>query len=453
MPRTRLRGKDNMLGRLLVVDGDVTSRFAMKARLSAANHQVLTANDTADALAHCSQVDAVLLRNPNAVQLAKDIAQIRPRTSVPVIAICDGSQRSAAFRAGVDHVLDPACADPVLRARLRSWLTQPVDAGPGFADPGAAFDHPDQSALVTDEAAISSEWRQAIAEAAGRRLHIVPPHAVGRIAANLAVVLIDSGAAGGGLQHLADLRARLAADGRGTALALLQRKTSPNEEAQALDIGAIDVLPARLSELERRGELTARLNWLLRRGIDAERRQSDARLAHRLATVDPLTGLGNRRRISAEISAAARSGNGYSLLMIDIDRFKAINDTHGHAAGDMVLGNVAARLSELIDGQGQVARYGGEEFLVLLPHTDETLAVSLAERIRHGLSAEPVKAQGLTGLVELQVSVSIGVAVSENRYGARQPPDQVLRLADAALLAAKGAGRNLVMLSREPHAA
>lgn len=447
------RGKNKMLGRLLVVDGDVTSRFAMKARLSAANHEVLTANDAAEALAHCGRIDAVLLRNGNPVQLARDIAQIRPRTPVPVIAICDSGQRSAAFRAGVDHVLDPYCTDPVLRARLRSWLAQPAEANPGFSDAGTSFDHPDQIALVTDEAAISSDWRQAIAEATGRRLHIVPPHLAGRIAANLAVVLVDSGASGNGLQHLADLRARLAADGRGTALALLQRKSSPEEEAQALDIGAIDVLPARLSELERRGELTARLNWLLRRGIDAERRQTDAKLARQLATVDPLTGLANRRRISAEIAAAVRSGNGFSVLMIDIDRFKAINDTHGHAAGDMVLGLVAGKLAELTLGQGQVARYGGEEFLVLLPHTDETLAVSLAERIRHGLSEQAFKAQGLSGPVDLPVSVSIGVAASENRYGARLSADQVLRLADAALLAAKGAGRNLVMLSREPHAA
>lgn len=255
------------------------------------------------------------------------------------------------------------------------------------------------------------------------------------------------------MQHLADLRARMAADGRGTALALLQRKPLPTEEAQALDSGAIEVLPAKLSGLERRGELTARLNWLLRRGIDAERRQSDARLARQLAAIDPLTGLSNRRRISTDIAAAAKSGNGYSVLMIDIDRFKSVNDTFGHAAGDGVLVSVASELAALIDGQGQVARYGGEEFLVLLPYADETMAVSLAERIRYCLAALTVQTRGLTDVVNLTVSVSIGVAVSENRYGARQSADRVLRQADAALLAAKNAGRNLVMLSREPHAA
>lgn len=443
-----------MLGRLLVVDRDMTSRFTMKARLGSANHEVVTVGDAAEASSYCDGVDAVLLRNPNAVALAKDVAQIRPRASVPIIAICDASQRSAAFRAGVDHVLDPYCPDPVLRARLRSWLTQPADSGPGFSDAASGFDHPDQIALVTDDAALSSDWRQAIAEATGRRLHIVPSQAAfDMIAPNLAVIMVDAGSSGEGLQHLADLRARLSADCRGTVLALLQRKPLPEEEAQALDFGAIEVLPARLSDLERRGELTARLNWLLRRGIDAERRQSDARIARRLANLDPLTGLANRRRISAEIAAAAKTGAGYSVLMIDIDRFKAVNDTFGHAAGDGVLASVATALATMIGAGGQVARYGGEEFLVLLPHADETLAVSLAERVRHGLASLQVQARGLNDVVDLRVSVSIGVAVSETRYGARQSADLVLRQADAALLAAKAAGRNLVMLSREPHAA
>ena len=443
-----------MLGRLLVIDGDVTSRFTMKARLASANHDVLTVNDAAEACAHCDKVDAVLLRNPDAQALARDVGRLRPKAAVPIIGICDSSLRSAAFRAGVDHVLDPHCPDLVLRARLRSWLAQPADSSSGFAEAGAGFDYPDQIALVTDEAALSSDWRQAIAEATGRRLHIVSSQAAfGKIAANLAVMLVDGGLAGEGMQHLADLRARLAADSRGTALALLQRKPLPEEEAQALDFGAVEVLPARLSGLERRGELTARLNWLLRRGIEAERRQSEARLARQLAVVDPLTGLANRRRISADIAAAAKSGSGYSVLMIDIDRFKSVNDTYGHAAGDGVLATVAAELAELVKGQGKVARYGGEEFLVLLPHTDETMAVSLAERVRYGLAALLVQARGLTEVVDLKVSVSIGVAVSENRYGVRQSAELVLRQADAALLAAKAAGRNLVMLSREPHTA
>ena len=386
-----------MLGRLLVIDGDVTSRFTMKARLASANHEVLTANDAAEASAHCDKVDAVLLRNADAQALARDVGRLRPKAAVPIIAICDSSLRSAAFRAGVDHVLDPHCPDLVLRARLRSWLAQPADINSGFAETASSFDYPDQIALVTDEAALSSEWRQAIAEATGRRLHIVSSQAAfGKIAANLAVVLVDGGLAGEGMQQLADLRARLAADCRGTALALLQRKPVPEEEAQALDFGAIEVLPARLSGLERRGELTARLNWLLRRGIEAERRQSDARLARQLAALDPLTGLANRRRISADIAAAAKSGTGYSVLMIDIDRFKSVNDTYGHAAGDGVLAAVATALAELVEGQGKVARYGGEEFLVLLPHTDETMAVSLAERVRYGLAALPVQALGLT---------------------------------------------------------
>ena len=444
-----------MLGRLLVVDGDVASRFTLKARLGAANHQVQTASDVAEAMRSGAGISAVLLGNPDPAGLARDIAALKRRLGVPVIAICDAVQRQAAFRAGAEHVLDRDCHDSVLRARLRNWLAQPPETGPGFAEGAAEFDPPDQIALVTDDATLSSEWRCAVGAASGRHLHVISLQALQRsMPPRLAAVLVDGGAAGAGLQSLADLRAHLAAEGRGTALALIQRRPLAEEETRALEIGAMEVFPASLAAKAKRAELEVRLGLLLRGGLEGERRCSDARLARRLAALDPLTGLANRRRISAEIAAAAESGEGFGVLMIDIDRFKSVNDTHGHAAGDGVLGGVARALAEVVGGAGRVARYGGEEFLVLLSHADETDAVSLAERIRHRISGFPIATAGLHGPVKLHVSVSIGVAACERgMHGAGSSAEEVLRQADAALLAAKSAGRNLVMLSREPYAA
>lgn len=444
-----------MLGRMLVIDSDVASRFALKARLGAANHQVQTAGDVAEAMLNCAGVSAVLVRNADPAALARDISTLKRRLAVPVIAICDAVQRQAAFRAGAEYVLDRDCHDSVLRARLRSWMARPAEAEPGFAEAAAEFVPPDQIALLTDDATLSSEWRCAVQAATGHRLQILSGQSLmSQVPQKLAAVLVDGGATGAGLQYLADLRARLSADGRGTALALLQRRRLADEETRALEIGAVEVFPAALSATHHRAELGARLGLLLRSGLEGERRHSDARLARRLAAVDSLTGLANRRRINVEMAAAAASGAGFAVLMIDIDRFKTINDTHGHAAGDTVLSGVAKALSDEVGNAGRVARYGGEEFLVLLSCADETDAVSLAERIRHRVSSGSVQAKGLLGRVDLSVSVSIGVAASEwEAGGGSTSAEEVLRQADAALLAAKGAGRNLVMLSRHRHAA
>ncbi|MDO5641626.1 MAG: diguanylate cyclase [Paracoccus sp. (in: a-proteobacteria)] len=444
-----------MLGRMLVIDADVSSRFALKARLGAANHQVQTAGDVTEAMLNCTGVSAVLLRNGDSAALARDIAILRRRLAVPVVAICDPVQRQAAFRAGAEYVLDRECHDAVLRARLRSWMARPAEPEAGFAEGAGEFVPPDRIALVTDDAALTADWRAAVAAATGQHLHILSGQPLrGPIPPDLAAVLVDGGPTGAGLHYLADLRARLAAEGRGTALALLQRRPLAEEEARALEIGATEVLPAVLSAHAHRAELAARLAILLRSGREGERRHSDARLARRLAAIDPLTGLANRRRINAEIARAAASGSGFGLLMIDIDRFKAINDGHGHAAGDSVLSTVAATLAEEVGTAGRVARYGGEEFLVLLGSADETDAVSLAERIRHRVSGRRVPVKGLLGPADLSVSVSVGVAISEaGGFAPDSGAEEVLNRADAALLAAKGAGRNLVMLSRERYAA
>ena len=121
-----------MLGRMLVIDSDVASRFALKARLGAANHQVQTAGDVAEAMLNCAGVSAVLLRNPDPAALARDIATLKRRLAVPVIAICDAVQRQAAFRAGAEYVLDGDCHDSVLRARLRGWMARPAEAEAGY---------------------------------------------------------------------------------------------------------------------------------------------------------------------------------------------------------------------------------------------------------------------------------------------------------------------------------
>jgi diguanylate cyclase (GGDEF)-like protein len=159
---------------------------------------------------------------------------------------------------------------------------------------------------------------------------------------------------------------------------------------------------------------------------------------------DGLTGLANRRRFSSALedwSAQARSnGTPLSLLILDLDHFKAINDQHGHARGDACLRAFASRLQEAFEGNGElVARLGGEEFGVLLRETSLNEAFTHAEAFRAGLAADPLDTGDGIGLA---LRVSIGVAAFEP--GVHHDADALYHAADTALYEAKASGRNTV---------
>ena len=162
---------------------------------------------------------------------------------------------------------------------------------------------------------------------------------------------------------------------------------------------------------------------------------------------EPLTGLYNRRhfreRFSAELAAAARHGRALSLLLVDIDHFKKINDEHGHVYGDKVLQMVAGILANLVRIEDVVARYGGEEFVVLAREADIKGATVLAERLRSGVERARCLADGK----ELSVTVSIGVTISIGLVQAsvEMTQEELIKAADEALYTAKQQGRNRVV--------
>jgi diguanylate cyclase (GGDEF)-like protein len=160
----------------------------------------------------------------------------------------------------------------------------------------------------------------------------------------------------------------------------------------------------------------------------------------RLARRDALTGLPNRRALEEELlreaARAARSGVPLSAVALDVDRFKLVNDGHGHAAGDAVLAAIAARAAAALRAGDVLARVGGEEFAALLPGADLPRAIEVAERIRARVAAEPVEAAGRP----LAVTVSLGCAVLAPGEDGRS----LLARADAKLYEAKRAGRDRV---------
>ena len=167
-----------------------------------------------------------------------------------------------------------------------------------------------------------------------------------------------------------------------------------------------------------------------------------------LSETDELTGLLNRREFSRRcdilLQVNRRSGRAISLLLLDIDHFKSVNDHHGHAVGDAVLRQLGTSLRALARSSDLVARYGGEEFLLLLPDTDAKAAAAMAQRLHEALTAIELEGRG-------SVTASIGIATSANNNpteGQRVGGfEGLFRLADSAMYQAKSRGRNQTVIA------
>ncbi len=169
---------------------------------------------------------------------------------------------------------------------------------------------------------------------------------------------------------------------------------------------------------------------------------------HRLAIMDPLTGVHNRRYLmeflDREVERAGRHGRPLSVLLFDIDHFKAVNDRLGHLAGDMTLKELVGRLKPQTRREELLARYGGEELAVVLPETDLAGAARCAERLRRVVADRPFEFEGES----YAVTVSVGVAAIP--VDERVSPEDLLKTADDRLYEAKRAGRNRVIPTPPP---
>lgn len=222
-----------------------------------------------------------------------------------------------------------------------------------------------------------------------------------------------------------------------TYVILLTARHQPEDLVQALDAGADDYLTKPLNRVELRARLQSGERVV---ALQEDLLRTQAALTH-LATHDRLTGLWNRGRVvdelARELSRARREKAPLSVAMVDLDHFKAINDTHGHAAGDAVLQQIGARMKAVLRVTDVVGRYGGEEFLLVMPRSDMAGAREVAERLRAAIERETVRC----GSIDLRVTVTVGVA-STTLVGF--DATMLVQASDEALYRGKAAGRNRV---------
>jgi diguanylate cyclase (GGDEF)-like protein len=217
-------------------------------------------------------------------------------------------------------------------------------------------------------------------------------------------------------------------------IVFLTGETTTDAKVRGLDLGAVDYVTKPFDQVELRARVRAALRT--KRLQDILEQQS---------FLDGLTGLWNRpyldRRLESELNVAVRYDRPLSLVMVDIDQFKRVNDSYGHLLGDVVLQSVAEALRAYARRSDIVARYGGEEFAVLLTDTALQPGSIVAERLRMSVESRQFEAHGKL----VMVTASFGLACTENLPGPLDP-ESLINSADRALFASKAAGRNCVHL-------
>ena len=453
-----------MTARVLVVDDIPANVKLLEAKLGAEYFDVVTAGSGADALAAIAKdcPDIVLLDvmmpGMDGFEVCRRI-KTNPKTAhlpvVMVTALDQVSDRVQGLEAGADDFLTKPVNDIALFARVRSLvrlktmvdelrLRQATGESMGLVEgsESALIERPGRGRILVVEDREQSALRISETLSRDHDVEIVPQttEAIVRtksgdydlVIASLSLDRQD------GLRFCATLRSLDAT--RQTPILIIVDEGDLKRLVRALDIGINDYLMRPLE----RNELVARVSTQLRRKRYADKLRHSLQLSLEMAITDQLTGLFNRRYMSRHLATlienARATGKPVSFLILDIDYFKQVNDTHGHDIGDEVLREFATRISANVRGIDLACRYGGEEFVVVMPDTDLNFAYMVAERLRQAIADAPFRISAAPG--NLPVTISIGVTASD---GTSDTAEGLLKRADQALYRAKRDGRNRVV--------
>jgi two-component system cell cycle response regulator len=449
-----------MTARILVVDDVAANIRLLQAKLQAEYYDVLVANSGPEALALAAdrQPDIILLDvmmpGMDGFTVCKRLKHDPDTRHIPVVlvtALHDRVDRIIGLEAGADEFLTKPIDELTLLARIKSLtrLKMVVDElrkreasgrSLGVTGPAARLDGSGGRILIVDDrerqglriAAELAVDHRPVWESDLNKAHLTARGPVDLVIVNAASKTFD------GLRFAAQLRS----DEFTRRLPILGIVDPDARErlVKALDLGLNDVLTRPIDPQELAARVRSQVK--AKRYADFLRNNLDQSLE--MAVTDQLTGLHNRRymigQLEALVSRTAQGGEPVAALMIDIDHFKAINDSRGHASGDEVLRRFAVRLSASVRAIDVPCRYGGEEFTVIMPDTHLEDARRIADRIRRQVAGSAFDLAG--GETPLTVTISIGVAATS---GLNDTAAALLKRADEAVYEAKAAGRNVVV--------
>lgn len=451
-----------MSARILVVDDIPANVRLLEAKLSAEYFEVLSATDGPSALeaAASKAPDLILLDvmmpGMDGFEVVRRLKEDPKTRHIPVVmltALSETADRVRGLDAGADDFLSKPVNDVALFARVRS-LTRLKVMMDELRVRHAASGRIDVSEDAINETADAQAGRILLLESQDFLAATVTGHlkeaghtverastgaeawtTLNAISPDLIMVnlrLADED----GLRLCSQFRTK--EETRHTPILLIISADDLEELAKGLDLGVTDYLVRPFD----RNELLARTRTQIRRRRYHDQLRSMLDKSVSMAYTDALTGVYNRRYMNAhldrQIMEIGDTQKPVSVILFDLDHFKTVNDTHGHAAGDEILKQVAGRVGSGIRDFDMLARYGGEEFVVIMPNTPSDDARAVAERLRKSLEGKSFRL-GSEGA--LTITASMGVVTTSDPM---ETAESLLRRADDALYAAKRSGRNRV---------
>jgi two-component system, cell cycle response regulator len=453
-----------MTARVLVVDDLAANIKLLEVRLTAEYFDVRTATNGLDAIAICERGDCdivlldVMMPGMDGFEVCKHLKSSPQTAHLPVVmvtALDQPADRLKGLEAGADDFLTKPVNEVALLARVKSlvrlkMLTDELrtrasaSRDVGISDPTTAAladTGLGGKILIVDDRATSFErLSNALGQVHNVEIETNPQQAMIRAPeGNYDLVMVSLSLSNfDGLRLCSQIRTMERT--RKVPLLILADLDDEQRILRGLEIGVNDYLTRPVD----RNEMLARVRTQVRRKRYIDSLGNAVTQSMEAAIVDPLTGLNNRRYMQSHltqlINEGASKGTPFSLMILDIDHFKQVNDNWGHDAGDEVLKDFSGRIKKAIRGVDMACRAGGEEFIVLMPDTEPHIAQIVAERIRMKVERQPFPIYG--GKKAISVTVSIGV--SGFRAG-HTTADALLKRADEALYRAKKDGRNRVI--------
>ena len=453
-----------MTARVLVVDDSAGSMALLQAQLTSEYLEVIPARDGEEALVQVAQCqpDLVLLDaimpGLSGFDVCRRLRADPATTHLPVVMVTTLDQpedRMAAFEAGADDFMTKPIHLLTLMARVRRLVQSKMvidelrirgrddhDSSLGSGD-GLTFPDVDatggQVLLVMEDREVIREVRVALSPS--YQVHVDRDAedallVVQRAALDL-IILDLSNAGTDGLRLCSRLRSMDAT--RDTPVLALLQDHQMVARVRTLEIGVDGVVNLPIHP----GELLACVASRLRRKRFSDHLRNSLRTSLERLVKDPLTGMHNRRYLEQHLGPLVvqngERGRPVSLLILDVDHFKAVNDTYGHDVGDEVLRELAHRISSSLRGIDLACRFGGEEFVAAFSGADAEVALQISDRLRRKIADQPFAVRTDKG--PLTVTISIGVTTSV----AGDTAQTLLKRADLALYRAKKEGRNRVV--------